>query len=352
MGGAFGVSRLPWGRSVEHRAARAMVAGAASAAAADVDTALAAPPDPTAAAFFDVDNTMMMGASIFHFAKGLASRKFFTVRDLASFGWQQVKFRLRGKESQEDIHLARESALAFVAGKRVAEIAALSEEIYDEEMAQRIWSGTHALAKMHLDAGQRVWLVTAAPIDLASLIAHRLGLTGALGTVAEVEDGVYTGRLVGEILHGPAKAEAVRALAAREGLDLSRCTAYSDSVNDLPMLTTVGHAVAVNPDPSLRAEARQRGWEIRDFRTGRKAARIGIPSVLGAAAAAGIVAGMVAARRRLQASAGPGVLGGVGHPDGLDGGGGGPPPGPGRGGRVGPAGGAPRGGGGRGRGGW
>jgi HAD superfamily hydrolase (TIGR01490 family) len=292
------VTRLPWSRTVDSRAERAIVAGAASAAAAEVEAALAVPPDPSAAAFFDVDNTMMMGASIFHFAKGLASRKFFTMSDLAAFAWQQVKFRLGGKENHEDMHTAREGALAFAAGKRVDEIMPLAEEIYDEEMAERIWSGSHALAKMHLDAGQRVWLVTATPVELASIIAHRLGLTGALGTVSEIEDGAYTGRLVGEVLHGPAKAEAVRALAAREGLDLSRCTAYSDSVNDLPMLTTVGHAVAVNPDPSLRAEARQRGWDIRDFRTGRKAAKIGVPSVLALGVAAGIAAGALTARRR------------------------------------------------------
>ena len=153
------------------------------------------------------------------------------------------------------------------------------EEIYDELMADRIWSGTRALAQQHLDAGQRVWLVTATPVELAGIIAHRLGLTGALGTVAEIVDGVYTGRLVGELLHGPAKAEAVRALAEREGLDLRRCTAYSDSANDLPMLSLVGTAVAVNPDTELRAEARARGWEIRDFRTGRKAAKIGVPTL-------------------------------------------------------------------------
>jgi HAD superfamily hydrolase (TIGR01490 family) len=286
-------------------AARAVVAGTAAAAAAEVEAALTVPPDPTAAAFFDVDNTMMMGASIFHFAKGLATRKFFTMQDLAAFAWQQVKFRLGGKESREGIQTAREGALAFVAGKRVDEITLLAEEIYDEEMAERIWSGSHALAKMHLDAGQRVWLVTATPVELASIIAHRLGLTGALGTVSEIFDGSYTGRLVGEILHGAAKAEAIRALAAREGLDLARCTAYSDSANDLPMLTAVGRAVAVNPDPSLRAEARRRGWEIRDFRTGRKAARVGVPSVLALGVAAGVVAGTIAARRRLRPAAPP-----------------------------------------------
>src|SRR3712207_9363881 len=86
-------------------------------------------------------------------------------------------------------------------------------------------------------------------------------------TVAEVVDGRYTGRLVGELMHGPAKAEAVLALSEREGLDLSRCTAYSDSANDLPMLSLTGTAVAVNPDTELRAVARARGWTIRDYRT-------------------------------------------------------------------------------------
>jgi HAD superfamily hydrolase (TIGR01490 family) len=165
-------------------------------------------------------------------------------------------------------------------------------------MAERVWSGTRALAQMHLDAGQRVWLVTATPVELAAIIARRLGLTGALGTVAEVEDGVYTGRLVGEPLHGPAKAEAVLALAERERLDLSRCTAYSDSFNDVPMLSAVGTGVAINPDSDLKREARARGWQVRDFRTGRKAARVGVPTVLGAGALAGGVVAAVAARRR------------------------------------------------------
>ncbi|HEU5034918.1 MAG TPA: HAD-IB family hydrolase [Mycobacteriales bacterium] len=275
-----------------------MRAGAASAAVAEVEASLAIPPDPSAAAFFDVDNTMMQGASIYHFARGLAARDYFTWRDLAQFAWKQVAFRLKGVEDPAHMEEAKEAALAFVAGHKVDEVVALGEEIYDELMADRIWSGTRALAQLHLDAGQRVWLVTAAPAELASLIARRLGLTGALGTVAESADGVYTGRLVGEPLHGPAKAEAILALAEREGLDLTRCTAYSDSLNDLPMLSLVGHAVAVNPDSDLKRAARERGWEIRDFRTGRKAARIGVPAAAGMGAVAGGVAVGLALRRR------------------------------------------------------
>jgi HAD superfamily hydrolase (TIGR01490 family) len=280
----------------------AIRAGEAAAAAA-VAAGDSGPPDVpltdlTAAAFFDVDNTMMVGASIFHFARGLAARKFFTTADLIGFAWQQLKFRIGGRETTYSTTTGRDTALSFVAGRPVAEITALGEEIYDELMADRIWAGTRALAQMHLDAGQRVWLVTATPVELALIIARRLGLTGALGTVAESVDGLYTGRLVGEILHGPAKAHAVRALAVTEGLDLRRCTAYSDSVNDVPMLSAVGTAVAVNPDSELRDIAKERGWQVRDFRTGRKAAKIGVPSVLGAGAIAGAVAAGLAARRR------------------------------------------------------
>lgn len=283
----------------------AVLAGAASAAAAEVEASLAVGADPTAAAFFDCDNTMIRGASIYFFGKGMAGRGLVTTGDLVRFGWQQLRFRVRGKEDLEAVAEAREKALSLVAGKSVAQIVDYGEQIYDELMAQRIWSGTRALAEQHLDAGQRVFLVTATPIELARIIARRLGLTGALGTVAEVEDGLYTGRLVGEPLHGPSKAEAVRALAEREGLDLRRCTAYSDSVNDIPMLTAVGHAVAVNPDAGLRAAAREHGWEVRDFRTGRKAAKLGVPAAAGTGALVGGVLAGLALRRRRTAHSGP-----------------------------------------------
>jgi len=283
----------------------AVLAGAASAAAAEVEASLAVSGDPTAAAFFDCDNTMIRGASIYFFGKGMAGRGLVTTGDLVRFGWQQLRFRVRGKEDLEAVAEAREKALSLVAGKSVAQIVDYGEQIYDELMAQRIWSGTRALAEQHLDAGQRVFLVTATPIELARIIARRLGLTGALGTVAEVEDGLYTGRLVGEPLHGPSKAEAVRALAEREGLDLRRCTAYSDSANDIPMLTAVGHAVAVNPDAGLRTAAREHGWEVRDFRTGRKAAKLGVPAAAGTGALVGGVLAGLAMRRRRTAPSGP-----------------------------------------------
>ena len=143
----------------------------------------------------------------------------------------------------------------------MAEVEEIAAEVYEESIAARIWPGTRAMAQMHLDVGQPVWLVTAAPVEVAGVIAARLGLTGALGTTAEHVGGVYTGRLRGDLLHGPAKAEAVRALAHEHGLDLARCFAYSDSLNDLPMLSLVGHPCAINPDPGC--------WRTRRSRTGR-----------------------------------------------------------------------------------
>jgi HAD superfamily hydrolase (TIGR01490 family) len=251
-----------------------------------------------AGAFFDVDNTLMRGASIYHFARGLAARKMFGPGDLGALAWRQVLFRIRGAEHSGHIEAARESALAFVAGHKVTDIVALCEEIYDDTLADRVWAGARSLAQRHLDAGQRVWLVTATPVELADILARRLGLTGALGTVAETVDGVYTGRLVGGLLHGASKAAAVAALAAREELDLARCAAYSDSANDLPMLRVVGNPHAVNPDAELKAVARDLDWPVHDFRTGRRATMIALPIAAGAGALAGGVAAGVALRRR------------------------------------------------------
>lgn len=242
-----------------------------------------------AAAFFDVDNTIMRGSSLFHLAVGLAKRKYFTPAEIIDFVSKQMKFVLSGSEDLEDMASATESALSFINGKTVVELAALGEAIFDESMVDKLIPGTLALAQGHLDAGEQVWLVTATPIEVAQLIARRLGFSGALGTVAEVRDGVYTGKLVGAPLHGLAKAEAIRALAASESLDLTACAAYSDSANDIPMLSMVGTPVAVNPDSDLRAHARENDWKIRDFRKRAQVKRFALPA---AAAAGGIAVGM------------------------------------------------------------
>lgn len=260
-----------------------------AAAAVAHDTPHDQASDPTAAAFFDVDNTIMRGSSLFHFAVGLAKRKYFTVTEIVNFASKQVKFVMSGSEDLEDVASVTESALSFIEGKTVTELTALGEEIFDEILVDKLIPGTLAIAQGHLDAGQQVWLVTATPMEVAQLIARRLGFTGGIGTVAEVRDGVYTGRLQMKPMHGLAKAEAIRKLASNEGYDLSRCSAYSDSANDIPMLSLVGTPVAVNPDSELRDHARENNWLIKDFRRRAQVKRYAFPA---AAAAGGIAAGM------------------------------------------------------------
>ena len=253
-------------------------------------------------AFFDIDNTIMRGASIYHLARGLFARKILSATDLANFAIAQGKFLTYGSENLSDMARITENALSFVTGRTVEEVIGLSEEIYDEIMADKVWPGTVQLAHTHRAAGHQVWLVSAAPIELANIIATRLGLSGAIATVSEVENGVYTGKLKNPPMHGEQKAIAVAKLAGEHGLDLSHSFAYSDSSNDIPLLESVGNPTAINPDSSLRSHAIENGWPVHDFRRQRLVKRYGVPAGATAIALVGAGAGIaIAATRRSRA---------------------------------------------------
>lgn len=248
------------------------------------------------AAFFDVDNTIIRGASAFWLAQAMYSRGFFTVMDIVRFGWHQVAYMVFG-ENKRRITAVRQRALAIVAGRSVAELTALGEEVYDEVLAHRIFPGTKALLDEHLAAGHQVWLITATPTEVGELIARRLGATGALATVAEHKNGFYTGKLKGEMMHSEVKARAVRELAERENLDLANSFAYGDSINDLHLLETVGNPSAINPDPRLRLHAMNVGWPVRDFRRRRPDARKSLQAASGAGLIWAAMVGLRAVRR-------------------------------------------------------
>jgi HAD superfamily hydrolase (TIGR01490 family) len=238
------------------------------------------PPPPAAAggdergvgAFFDVDNTIIRGASAFHLAKGLHRHGFFRAREIVWAAFQQARYLTFGENTQL-IDEVRTEALAIMRGHSVADVLAVAEDVYDEVLNLRIFPDARRLIEGHLRDGHQVWLITASPVEVAELIARRIGATGALGSVAEVVDGRYTGRLVGDLLHGRAKAEAARGLATTEHLDLARSYAYGDSTHDIPLLSEVGHPCAINPDRRLRRYARKVGWPIDDFRRGSRAER-------------------------------------------------------------------------------
>ena len=212
-------------------------------------------------AFFDVDNTLLRGASVFQLGKGAFLRGLITVRDIARFTWHQVRFLAVG-ENGKHMSQARERALQLVGGHRVDELTQLSDEIYEQHIKARLWPETLELAREHQRMGHEVWLISATPLIMGELIAKKLGLTGALGTIIEQIDGVFTGRLIGHMLHGEEKAVAAAALVSEKGALLADCWAYSDSRNDIPLLTLVGNRTVVNPDASLARHAKAEQWNV------------------------------------------------------------------------------------------
>jgi HAD superfamily hydrolase (TIGR01490 family) len=213
-------------------------------------------------------------------------RGFFTKADISKFVVANIRFRMTGMEKKEVIEKFQSAATDFIGGHAVADIKKIGEEIYDEFVSPKIWQGTFEIAQSHLDKGEEVWLVTAAPQDMADIIAQRLGLTGALGSKAVVAYGIYTGALDGKLLHGAQKAIAIQELAATRGFDLNHCYSYSDSHNDIPLLQAVGNPCAINPDAVLRIRALAEGWPIHDFRRARFLNRLLGPAVSRLAAVA------------------------------------------------------------------
>lgn len=217
------------------------------------------------AAFFDVDNTLVRGSTSILFGKVAFTGGTIKRRDIWRFMFEQMMFIRRG-ENNEKMADFKDRALSLTKGHSVEELLSLMDVVYKNEIQPRLWPETVAAAKEHLAAGREVWLLTAAPVELAEAIARDIGATGALGTIVGHKDGVLTGELVGEPLHGKAKRKAAEKLAKDRGISLKRSWAYSDSYNDLPLLSSVGHPVAVNPDKILARHAEAAGWEILKFK--------------------------------------------------------------------------------------
>jgi len=219
-------------------------------------------------AFFDVDNTILRGSSLYFLGRGMYRRGYFTKHDIANFMLANLRFRLRGEDAVE-LNKFQDAAQHFIAGHKVDDLENLATEVYDRYVSPALWQGTIDIANQHIANGDEVWLVTATPSEMAEFIAHRLGFTGALGTRAEIVDGVYTGRLIGSVLHGREKAKAVRELAAEQSFNLSESFAYSDSHHDIPLLEAVGNPRAINPDTLLQLRALRDHWPIHDYRRAR-----------------------------------------------------------------------------------
>jgi HAD superfamily hydrolase (TIGR01490 family) len=251
---------------------------------------------PRAAAFFDLDKTLMAGSSGMQFARIAAKQGIVSRRLLVSWGWEHLRYRLRGTtdaRTAEVLKVARE-LIRGVPEKAIARMgpevmAAILPRVYPQ-MLEEIYA--------HQDAGRPTFIVSAAGNGVVEQLAHVLGMEGGIGTRYEVDgEGNFTGRLDGPFVYGEGKVTAMREFAARHEIELADSYAYSDSLSDLPMLRAVGNPVAVNPDPPLAALAREEGWQVLRFeRLGRRLVALAV-TVL--ATVAGVGASRVATRRRV-----------------------------------------------------
>jgi HAD superfamily hydrolase (TIGR01490 family) len=227
------------------------------------------PRAPGAAAFFDLDKTLMEGSSALHFGRAAYKAGQLSKRQMARDVAANVRFRLQGStDAATDALRAR--VFESIAGRRVVDLARLTPDVLSG-ILPRVYPQMLDVAWRHQDAGRPVYIVTAASQEIAELLAHVLVFDGGIGARSEIRDGVYTGRPDGPFTYREGKAEAISQVAARDGIDLAESYAYSDSESDLPMLRAVGHPVAVNPDAELARVAREEGWEIMRFdRLGRR----------------------------------------------------------------------------------
>lgn len=213
-------------------------------------------------AFFDLDNTLIRGSSMYYLAKVLVREKVVSRRELGRFASAQAKFIRSKTEDKKISQIITERALTLVTGREQAELTKFLNMTVDEIVMSALYKEVVDKLAWHSDRGDSTWLVTASPIEIAFNLAKKLKMNGALGTVSEVINGRYTGRLQGEVLHGPRKARAIFELSTRAGIDLADSYGYSDSLNDLPLLCTVSNPVVVNPNTELLRIARKNGWEV------------------------------------------------------------------------------------------
>jgi HAD superfamily hydrolase (TIGR01490 family) len=216
-----------------------------------------------AAAFFDLDRTLIKRSSVLALAGTFRRRGLISRFDLVKSAFWQVLFVLRGA-SAERVRSAAEDGMKILNGFSVQEMQQLVGGAMESVLRPLVYEEPLRLVQQHRERGERVYIVSATLQEIVQHIADDLGFDGAIGSTCEIVDGAYTGRTL-RAAHGVGKANAVRALAAAEGLDLAESTAYSDSYSDVPFLEAVGHPIAANPDRKLRRIAAERGWPVVDF---------------------------------------------------------------------------------------
>jgi HAD superfamily hydrolase (TIGR01490 family) len=247
-----------------------------------------------AAAFFDLDRTLIAGSSAFEFGRAAYRAGFLSRRQLARDAWENVLFRLKGSTDERTDALKQRIGEAL-AGVRVRDMQRLAPAVLGGVLP-KLYPQMLEIAYAHQDAGRPIFICTAASQEMAELMAIVLTFDGAIGSVSEIVDGRYTGREGGAFTYREGKAQAMRDVARRERIDLSASWAFTDSESDLPMLRAVGHPVAVNPDAELARIAAAEGWDVLRFDRLQRRLRLAGGAVT-AAALGGVAAAAALGRR-------------------------------------------------------
>ena len=216
-----------------------------------------------AAAFFDLDKTILAKSSSFVFARPFYKEGLIGRSTVVRSAYAQFMYLVSGAD-HDQMEAMREYMSKLVTGWPADKVQQIVGETLDEIVDPLVYEEAVALIEEHKAAGRDVIIISSSGTDVVEPIGQRLGVDLAIGTQVAIEDGVYTGEIV-FYAYGEGKAEAMRTLAAERGYDLEASYAYSDSQTDLPMLEAVGHPFAVNPDADLRCVAVEREWPILDF---------------------------------------------------------------------------------------
>lgn len=224
------------------------------------DNRLASLP-PDSVVFCDVDNTVVLGASVYQFGWEALAQGFLTWRHILPALLDQRHF-VRSGENEKRMASTRERAMALVEGHSVDDFSLVAHATWENRMRKRLFPEMVNILTEHRRLGHEVFLASASPRELVEIMAEGLGLSGGLGTELHVEGDMFTGDFDGPLLHGEEKARAVFEMANKQGIDRDRLVAYSDSIADLPLFEGVGHPVAVNPDTRLHHIAKERNWPI------------------------------------------------------------------------------------------
>lgn len=213
-------------------------------------------------AFFDLDNTLIKGSSLFYLTKSLLRKRIITRREMARFVTAQIKFVKSRTEDRNFKDYLIAKSLKLIENRSIEELAELIDQEISEKLNRAIYPMMREKVRRHLEAGHSTWIITASPVEVASLVAKQLNMSGALATKAEIQNGRYTGHLHGQVLHGSMKAKALFKFSEKFKIDLDEAFAYSDSINDLPLLCAVGNPTVVNPNYELLRIAKKNNWEV------------------------------------------------------------------------------------------